>query len=81
VYNLYTDEDEEAEPSPSGQQIIENSITMNKMKLLKAKMENMNLGKKVMLSSSSLPQQGSQHGGLLVIMKKIMSFISNFRPQ
>lgn len=49
VYNLYTDEDEEAEPSPSGQQIIENSITMNKMKLLKAKMENMNLSKKVKL--------------------------------
>ncbi|XP_029788002.1 AN1-type zinc finger protein 4 isoform X2 [Suricata suricatta] len=46
VYNLYADEDEEIEPSPSGQQIIENSITMNKMKLLKAKMENMNLSKK-----------------------------------
>ncbi|KAM8911772.1 AN1-type zinc finger protein 4 isoform 1-T1 [Lycaon pictus] len=46
VYNLYTDEDEEIEPSPSGQQIIENSITMNKMKLLKAKLENMNLSKK-----------------------------------
>ncbi|XP_016045212.1 AN1-type zinc finger protein 4 isoform X2 [Erinaceus europaeus] len=46
VYNLYTDEDEEVEPSPSGHQIIENSITMNKMKLLKAKMENMNLSKK-----------------------------------
>ncbi|XP_049553348.1 AN1-type zinc finger protein 4 isoform X2 [Orcinus orca] len=46
VYNLHTDEDEEIEPSPSGQQIIENSITMNKMKLLKAKMENMNLSKK-----------------------------------
>lgn len=51
VYNLYTDEDEEIEPSPSGQQIIENSITMNKMKLLKAKMENMNLSKKVKLSA------------------------------
>nr|XP_019571735.1 PREDICTED: AN1-type zinc finger protein 4 isoform X2 [Rhinolophus sinicus] len=46
VCNSYTDEDEEVEPSPSGQQIIENSITMNKMKLLKAKMENMNLSKK-----------------------------------
>ncbi|XP_037352308.1 AN1-type zinc finger protein 4 isoform X4 [Talpa occidentalis] len=46
VYSLYTDEDEEIESSPSGQQIIENSITMNKMKLLKAKMENMNLSKK-----------------------------------
>ncbi|XP_008268078.1 AN1-type zinc finger protein 4 isoform X3 [Oryctolagus cuniculus] len=45
AYNLYTDEDDEAEPSPSGQQIIENSITMNKMKLLKAKMENMTLSK------------------------------------
>ncbi|XP_068927416.1 AN1-type zinc finger protein 4 isoform X1 [Petaurus breviceps papuanus] len=46
VCNLYTDDDEEIEPSPSGQQIIENSITMNKMKLLKAKMETMNLSKK-----------------------------------
>ncbi|XP_049646614.1 AN1-type zinc finger protein 4 [Suncus etruscus] len=46
VYNLYTDEDEETEHSPSGHQIIENSITMNKMKLLKNKMENMNLSKK-----------------------------------
>ncbi|XP_075791819.1 AN1-type zinc finger protein 4 isoform X1 [Pelodiscus sinensis] len=46
VYNLYADDEEETEASPSGQQIIENSITMNKMKLLKAKMENMNLSKK-----------------------------------
>nr|XP_007960720.2 AN1-type zinc finger protein 4 isoform X5 [Chlorocebus sabaeus]XP_037866230.1 AN1-type zinc finger protein 4 isoform X5 [Chlorocebus sabaeus]XP_037866231.1 AN1-type zinc finger protein 4 isoform X5 [Chlorocebus sabaeus]XP_037866232.1 AN1-type zinc finger protein 4 isoform X5 [Chlorocebus sabaeus] len=45
MYNSDTDEDEETEPS-SGQQIIENSITMNKMKLLKAKMKNMNLSKK-----------------------------------
>ncbi|XP_069466652.1 AN1-type zinc finger protein 4 isoform X2 [Ambystoma mexicanum] len=44
VYNL-CDEDE-ADVSPSGQQIIENSITMSKMKLLKIKMENMNLSKK-----------------------------------
>ncbi|NXR15615.1 ZFAN4 protein, partial [Semnornis frantzii] len=46
VYNLYADDEDETETSPSGQQIIENSITMNKMKLLKAKMENMNLSKK-----------------------------------
>ncbi|XP_045139614.1 AN1-type zinc finger protein 4 isoform X4 [Echinops telfairi] len=46
VYNLYADEDEEIEPSPSGQQIIENSITMNKMKTLKAKLETMNISKK-----------------------------------
>ncbi|KFO33960.1 AN1-type zinc finger and ubiquitin domain-containing protein 1 [Fukomys damarensis] len=45
VYNLCTDEDEEMEPSP-GKNTIENSITMNKMKLLKAKMESMNLGRK-----------------------------------
>ncbi|KAM9282394.1 AN1-type zinc finger protein 4 isoform 1-T3 [Cariama cristata] len=46
VYNLYADDEDETEASPSGQQIIENSITMNKMKLLKAKMENMNLSRK-----------------------------------
>uniref|UniRef100_A0A8B9S4Z3 Zinc finger AN1-type containing 4 n=1 Tax=Apteryx owenii TaxID=8824 RepID=A0A8B9S4Z3_APTOW len=46
VYNLYAADEDETEASPSGQQIIENSITMNKMKLLKAKMENMNLSKK-----------------------------------
>uniref|UniRef100_A0A8D2K065 Zinc finger AN1-type containing 4 n=1 Tax=Theropithecus gelada TaxID=9565 RepID=A0A8D2K065_THEGE len=46
MYNSDTDEDEETEPPSSGQQIIENSITMNKMKLLKAKMKNMNLSKK-----------------------------------
>ncbi|XP_068053639.1 AN1-type zinc finger protein 4 isoform X2 [Anomalospiza imberbis] len=46
VYNIYADDEDETEASPSGQQILENSITMNKMKLLKAKMENMNLSKK-----------------------------------
>uniref|UniRef100_A0A2K5HCN3 Ubiquitin-like domain-containing protein n=1 Tax=Colobus angolensis palliatus TaxID=336983 RepID=A0A2K5HCN3_COLAP len=46
MYSSDTDEDEETEPSSIGQQIIENSITMNKMKLLKAKMKNMNLSKK-----------------------------------
>ncbi|NXH09500.1 ZFAN4 protein, partial [Bucco capensis] len=46
VYSLYANDEDEAEASPSCQHIIENSITMNKMKLLKAKMENMNLSKK-----------------------------------
>uniref|UniRef100_A0A803JZD5 WASH complex subunit 2A n=1 Tax=Xenopus tropicalis TaxID=8364 RepID=A0A803JZD5_XENTR len=46
VYNLYAEDEDEAEGSPSGQHIIENAITMNKMKLLKSKMENMNLNKK-----------------------------------
>ncbi|XP_039193622.1 AN1-type zinc finger protein 4 isoform X1 [Crotalus tigris] len=53
VYNLYDDEDTEI--SPSGQQIIENSITMNKMKLLKAKMENMNLNKKPKIKMNPHP--------------------------
>ncbi|KAA0717759.1 Zinc finger protein 4 [Triplophysa tibetana] len=43
VHNVYT---EEEESTSSDQQTLENSITMNKMKLLKAKMENMNLNKK-----------------------------------
>ncbi|KAI7805984.1 AN1-type zinc finger protein 4 [Triplophysa rosa] len=43
VHNVYT---EEEESTSSEQQTLENSITMNKMKLLKAKMENMNLNKK-----------------------------------
>lgn len=43
VHNVYT---EEEESTSSEQQTLENSITMNKMKLLKAKLENMNLNKK-----------------------------------
>ncbi|XP_032868630.1 AN1-type zinc finger protein 4 isoform X1 [Amblyraja radiata] len=46
MFNLYADDEDESEESPSGQQILENSITMNKMKLLKTKMENMTLSKK-----------------------------------
>ncbi|KAK2921869.1 AN1-type zinc finger protein 4 isoform X2 [Channa argus] len=45
VYNVYTEE-EDGETSGAAQQSFENSITMNKMKLLKAKMEDMNLNKK-----------------------------------
>ena len=52
MYNVYAEEDEEEEEEEAdglvmGQQAMENSITMTKMKLLKAKMENMNLSKKV----------------------------------
>ncbi|XP_067277449.1 AN1-type zinc finger protein 4 isoform X2 [Pseudorasbora parva] len=46
VHNVYTEEEEESESASSEQQTLENSITMSKMKLLKAKMENMNLNKK-----------------------------------
>ncbi|XP_043112059.1 AN1-type zinc finger protein 4 [Puntigrus tetrazona] len=46
VHNVYAEEEEETEGASSEQQTLENSITMSKMKLLKAKMENMNLNKK-----------------------------------
>lgn len=46
LYNVYTEE-EDGENGTASQQSLENSITMNKMKLLKAKMEDMNLNKKV----------------------------------
>ncbi|XP_059373885.1 AN1-type zinc finger protein 4-like [Carassius carassius] len=46
VHNVYAEEEEESESAASEQQMLENSITMSKMKLLKAKMENMNLNKK-----------------------------------
>lgn len=39
--------EEVGETSAAALQSLENSITMNKMKLLKAKMEDMNLNKKV----------------------------------
>ncbi|XP_041866347.1 LOW QUALITY PROTEIN: AN1-type zinc finger protein 4 [Melanotaenia boesemani] len=45
VYNVYAEE-EDGESSAAAQQNLENSITMTKMKLLKAKMEDMNLNKK-----------------------------------
>ncbi|CAG6017158.1 unnamed protein product [Menidia menidia] len=45
VYNMYAEE-EDVEGSTAAQQSLENSITMTKMKLLKAKMEDMNLSKK-----------------------------------
>lgn len=45
VFNIHTEED--GESSAVAQHCLENSITMTKMKLLKAKMEDMNLNKKV----------------------------------
>ncbi|XP_075072650.1 AN1-type zinc finger protein 4 [Mixophyes fleayi] len=56
VYNLYPEDEDEIEASPSGQQIIENSITMNKMKLLKSNMESMNLNKKPKKTSKLKPR-------------------------
>ncbi|KAG7512554.1 AN1-type zinc finger protein 4 isoform X1 [Solea senegalensis] len=54
-YNVYAEE-ENGETSAAAQQSLENSITMNKMKLLKAKMEDMNLNKKPKKSAMVKPQ-------------------------
>lgn len=51
VYNVCAEEEEDGEGRAAAKQSQENSITMNKMKLLKAKMEDMNLNKKVGSSS------------------------------
>lgn len=55
VYNVYTEEEEDAE-SAAAQHSRENSITMSKMKLLKAKMEDMNLSKKPKKSAKMKPR-------------------------
>ncbi|XP_053307280.1 AN1-type zinc finger protein 4 [Spea bombifrons] len=57
VYNLYPEDDDEA--CPSVQQLKENSITMNKMKLLKSKMKNMNLNKKLKPRPPVVPRASS----------------------
>lgn len=46
TYNVYAEEEEEAGGVTMEQQALENSITMTKMRLLKSKMESMNLTKK-----------------------------------
>lgn len=46
AYNVCMEE-EDGESSAATRQSLENSITMNKMRQLKAKMEDMNLNKKV----------------------------------
>ncbi|XP_055758826.1 AN1-type zinc finger protein 4-like [Salvelinus fontinalis] len=55
VYNMYTEEEEETGGLALGQLSLENSITMNKMKLLKAKMEDMNINKKPKKSAKLKP--------------------------
>ncbi|XP_029608172.1 AN1-type zinc finger protein 4 [Salmo trutta] len=55
VYNMYTEEEDETGGLALGQPSLENSITMNKMKLLKAKMEDMNINKKPTKSAKLKP--------------------------
>ncbi|XP_077865483.1 AN1-type zinc finger protein 4-like [Saccoglossus kowalevskii] len=45
MYNMY-DEEEEDQEAPSQEQVQENDITMNKMRLLRERMESMSLTKK-----------------------------------
>lgn len=54
--NLYAEDEDEIEASPSADQIIDNSITRIKMKLLKSKMESMDLNKKLRRSSILRPR-------------------------
>ncbi|KAK5854029.1 hypothetical protein PBY51_015133 [Eleginops maclovinus] len=62
LYNVCAEEEEEeeeeedVESSTAALQSLENSITMNKMKLLKAKMEDMNLNKKPKKSAKVKPR-------------------------
>ncbi|XP_034040880.1 AN1-type zinc finger protein 4 isoform X2 [Thalassophryne amazonica] len=55
VYNVYPEE-EDGESSVAAQQKLENSITMSKMKMLKAKMDDMNLNKKPKKSAKLKPR-------------------------
>ncbi|XP_061545484.1 LOW QUALITY PROTEIN: AN1-type zinc finger protein 4 [Phycodurus eques] len=55
VYNMCTEEDGGGERSAAAHS-LENSITMNKMKLLKAKMEDMNINKKPKKTSKAKPR-------------------------
>ena len=55
VCHVYGDDEADGECCAAAQQSLENSITMSKMKLLKAKMEDMNLSKKVRGTSRALP--------------------------
>ncbi|XP_040218211.1 AN1-type zinc finger protein 4 isoform X2 [Rana temporaria] len=54
--NLYAEDEDEIEASPSADQIIDNSITRIKMKLLKSKMESMDLNKKLRRSAILRPR-------------------------
>lgn len=63
VYNVYTEEEEDGESS-AAQHSRESSITMNKMRQLKAKMEDMNLNKKPKKSAKVKPRPpASPHPG------------------
>lgn len=47
MYNNMYEEEEDEGRLPSEEQSVENDVTMSKMKLLRAKMETLSIGKKV----------------------------------
>lgn len=59
MYNVCAEEEEEedVEGGAATRQSLENSITMNKMRQLKAKMEDMNLNKKVGICWNERPKR------------------------
>uniref|UniRef100_H3CTD9 Zinc finger, AN1-type domain 4 n=1 Tax=Tetraodon nigroviridis TaxID=99883 RepID=H3CTD9_TETNG len=63
LYNVCTEE-EDGDNCAASQQSLENSVTMNKMKLLKAKMEDMNLNKKPKKSVKVKPRPPGGSMGL-----------------
>ncbi|XP_045069882.1 AN1-type zinc finger protein 4-like isoform X3 [Coregonus clupeaformis] len=86
VYNMFTEEEDNGgEGLALGQPTLENSITMNKMKLLKAKMDDMNISKKPKKSAklkplppvgprpcgSSLDPSGPRHHRLFRVLPEI----------
>jgi AN1-type zinc finger and ubiquitin domain-containing protein 1 len=47
LYNLYDEDDEESSVTVPQETIQENNVTMNKMKLLRSKMQSLHMSKKV----------------------------------
>ncbi|XP_056465908.1 AN1-type zinc finger protein 4 [Gadus chalcogrammus] len=62
VCHVYGDDEADGECGAVAQQSLENSITMSKMKLLKAKMEDMNLSKKKSAKLKPHPPAGPLPG-------------------
>ena len=52
LYNLYDEDDEESSGTVPQETIQENNVTMNKMKLLRSKMQSLHMSKKVDKSQS-----------------------------
>lgn len=54
LYNLYDEDDEESTIAVPQETVQENNVTMNKMKLLKSKMQSLHTSKKASYSEEFL---------------------------